>query len=46
VQFERDIVAFEAAYLKEIRESLEDCDRAGDDCSPFRTLVAVELEGT
>jgi hypothetical protein len=45
VQFEGDIAAFEAACLKDIRESLEDCDRTGYDCSPFRTLVSVELEG-
>jgi hypothetical protein len=45
VQFEGDIAAFEAACLKDIRESLEVCDRAGYDCSPFRTLVSVELEG-
>lgn len=32
--------------LKEIRESLERYDRAHFDWSPFRTLVAVELEGT
>ncbi|HEY3212304.1 MAG TPA: hypothetical protein VGL16_03745 [Actinomycetota bacterium] len=46
MKFEGDIAAFEAACLKEIRESLERCERADYDCSPFRTLVAVELEGT
>jgi hypothetical protein len=46
VKFEGDVAAFEAACLKEIRESLEHYDRADFDWSPFRTLVAVELEGT
>jgi hypothetical protein len=46
VQFEGDIAAFDPACIKGIRESLEDCDLAGNDCTPFRTLVAVELEGT
>jgi hypothetical protein len=46
MKFEGDIAAFEAACLKEIRESLERYDRADFDWSPFRTLVAVELEGT
>jgi hypothetical protein len=45
-KFEGDIAAFEAAYLKEIRESLERYGRAHFDWSPFRTLVGVELEGT
>lgn len=43
VKFEGDVAAFEAACLKEIRGSLERCERIG--LSPFRTLVAVELEG-
>lgn len=43
VKFEGDVAAFEAACLKEIRETLERCDLTG--LSPFRTLVAVELEG-
>jgi hypothetical protein len=46
VKFEGDIAAFEAACLKEIRESLERCEGADYDCSPFRNLVGVELEGT
>ena len=46
MKFEGDVAAFEAACLKDIRESLERCDHADYDCSPFRTLVAVELEGT
>lgn len=44
MKFEGDVPAFEAACLEEIRASLERCNR--DDLSPFRTLVAVELEGT
>lgn len=43
MKFEGDIAAFEAACLDEIREKLERCDHRG--LSPFRTLVAVELEG-
>jgi len=46
VKFEGDVAAFEAACFEETRESLERCDRADYDCSPFRTLVAVELEET
>ena len=46
MRFEGDVAAFEAACLRDIRESLERCDRAEYECSPFRTLVAVELEGT
>jgi hypothetical protein len=46
MKFEGDIAAFEAACLKEIRESLERYGRADFDWSPFRTLVGVELEGT
>jgi hypothetical protein len=44
VKFQGDVPAFEAACLEEIPASLEHCDRRG--LSPFRTLVAVELEGT
>jgi hypothetical protein len=43
MKFEGDVAAFEAACLNEIRDSLEQCDRRG---LSFRTLVAVELEGT
>jgi hypothetical protein len=43
MKFEGDIPAFEAACLKEIRESLEQFDRDG--WSLFRTRVGVELEG-
>jgi hypothetical protein len=46
MKFEGDIPAFEAACLKEVRESLESCDRAEYECSPFRKLIALELEGT
>jgi hypothetical protein len=46
MKFEGDVAAFEAACLNDIRESLERCDRADYDCSTFRTLFAVELEGT
>jgi hypothetical protein len=46
MKFDGDIAAFEAACLKEIRESLESMDRADYEFSPFRTLVAVALEGT
>lgn len=44
VKFEGDATAFEAACLEEVRESLERYDRDG--WSPFRTLLAVELDGT